>query len=365
MSRIVLSGYYGFHNAGDEAILEATLRLFRRCRPDLEVVVLSGDPEHTRRSYGVAAVHRGNLPAVVQTLRQAALLVSGGGGLLQDVTSWRSVPYYLGIIILAKLLGVRVAVFAQGIGPLKRPLHRRLVKQVLSRADWLSVRDPASLNLLKELGVLRVVELAADPVFTLEPPTLPEVERCRREYGLRREAGRPLVGISLRRLPGGDGGAAFFELARAACLFLEQQKGARLIFLPFQTEEDLETGRAVFSGLSPGHIIIEKNIPPREMLSLIAGLDLILAMRLHALIFAAVSGVPFVGMPYDPKVNAFLRLMGEAESIFQPPDSSELSRLQERLTLALKGEKGGEIVSRVQQQKEAAEAAAQRLLTFI
>jgi polysaccharide pyruvyl transferase CsaB len=281
------------------------------------------------------------------------------------MTSWRSVPYYLGIIKLAKLLGVRVAVFAQGIGPLQRPLHRRLVQQVLSRVDWISVRDPASLNLLKELGVLRNVELAADPVFTLEPPTLPELERCRREYGLRREEGRPLVGISLRRLPGGGDGAAFLGLARAACLFLEQQLGARLLFLPFQTEEDLETGRAVFSGLSAGHMIIEKNIPPLEMLSLIASLDLILAMRLHALIFAAICGVPFVGMPYDPKVSAFLRLMGEAESISQPPESSELSRLQERLTLALQGGKGEVIVTRVQQQKEAAQAAAQRLLTFI
>ncbi|HAP32069.1 MAG TPA: polysaccharide pyruvyl transferase CsaB [Firmicutes bacterium] len=365
MSCIVLSGYYGFHNVGDEAILEATLRLIRRYRPELEVVVLSGDPEHTRRSYGVAAVYRGNLPAVVRTMRQAALLVSGGGGLLQDVTGWRSVPYYLGMIKLAKLLGVRVAVFAQGIGPLKRPLHRRLVQQVLSRVDWISVRDPASLNLLKELGVLRAVELAADPVFTLEPPGLSEVERCRREYGLRREGGKPLVGISLRRLPGGNDGAAFIELARAACLFLEQQKGARLLFLPFQTKEDLEAGRAVFSGLSPGHIIIEKNMPPQEMLSLIAGLDLILAMRLHALIFAAVCGVPFVGLPYDPKVNAFLRLMGEAKAMSQPPGSSELSRLQEQLALALEGGTGGEIISRVRQQKEVAQAAARRLLTFV
>jgi len=365
LSRIVLSGYYGFHNVGDEAILEATLRLFRRYRPGLEVVVLSGDPEHTRRSYDVAAVHRGNLPAVVRVLRQATLLVSGGGGLLQDVTGWRSVPYYLGIIKLAMLLGVRVAVFAQGIGPMERRLNRRLVKQVLSRVDWISVRDPASLDLLKELGVSRAVELAADPVFTLEPPALPEVERCRSEYGLRREKGRPLVGISLRRLPGGDDDAAFIGLARAACLFLEQQMGARLLFLPFQKKEDLEAGHAVFSGLSPGHIIIEKNMPPREMLSLVAGLDLLFAMRLHALIFAAVCGVPFVGMPYDPKVSAFLRLMGEAQAISQPPGGSELSRLQEQLALVLKGEKGGEIVSRVQRQKEAAQAAVQRLLTFV
>ena len=101
------------------------------------------------------------------------------------------------------------------------------------------------------------------------------------------------------------------------------------------------------------------------MLSLIAGLDLLLAMRLHALVFAAVCGVPFVGMPYDPKVNAFLRLMGETESIFQPPGGSDFSHLQEQLTLALKREKGGEIISRVRQQKEMAQAAAQRLLSLI
>ncbi|MEW5919802.1 MAG: polysaccharide pyruvyl transferase CsaB [Bacillota bacterium] len=366
MSRVVLSGYYGFHNTGDEAILEATLALLRRCRPDLELVVLSADPAHTQHCYGVEAVSRTRITAVLQALRHADLLISGGGGLLQDVTSRRSVPYYLGIMELAMRLGTRVAVFAQGIGPLQYALSRRLVKRVLSRVDWLSVRDPASMLLLRELGVTREIQLAPDPVFALQPPSRPEIVSCRRKHGLQDgEEEKPLVGVSLRPLPGEKDGSHFYNLTRAACLYLEREKGARLIFLPFQQNEDLETGRSIWADLSPGHRIIEESIPPREMLCLIGGLDLLLGMRLHSLIFAAVCGVPFVGLPYDPKVSAFLNLMDE-EAPSVPPEL-HIPRLCKQLELALERGEGrmGELAARVSAQKEALEAMVQRFLPLL
>lgn len=366
MSCVVLSGYYGFHNVGDEAILEATVGLLRRHLPNLEIVVLSADPAHTSRTYGVKAVQRTSLPAVLQALRRADLLISGGGGLLQDVTSGRTVPYYLGIIQLAMLLGTRVAVFAQGIGPLERKWSRRLVKAVLSRVDWLSVRDQSSAALLQEVGVRGEVVVAADPVFTLTPPSREDVQKALQERGLRPTAQRPLVGVSMRRLPREEshGTADFISMAREACLYLEREAGARLIFLPCRREDDLETGKAVFDALAPGHLIIEEDLPPREMLRLIGGLDLLLGMRLHALIFAAVCSVPFLGLPYDPKVSTFLQMMDDGTS--SAPAALNSSRLQEQLAAALARQKvNSSCASVVRQQGETVQAAIEQLLALL
>ncbi len=366
LSLVVLSGYYGFHNTGDEAILEATLALLRRYRPDLELLVLSADPAHTQRCFGVRAVSRTDIGAIVRSLRQADLLISGGGGLLQDLTGRRSVPYYLGVMELARCLGTRVAVFAQGISPLKYALNRRLVKRVLSRVDWLSVRDPASLALLRELGVTREIVLAPDPVFTLQPPGPGEIAACRRKYGLgEKEGQRPLVGVSLRPLPGAANGASLYRLAREACLYLEREKGAKLLFLPFQQREDLEPGRSLLADLGPGHRVFTEKLKPREMLCLIGGLDLLVGMRLHSLIFAAVCGVPFVGLPYDQKVKAFFEIMGGKGET--PPGPVTAERFLERLELALAGREAWreELSRRVQGQKEALEEAVQGILGLL
>ena len=363
MSCIVISGYYGFYNVGDEAILEATVTLLRRHRPNLDIVVLSADPAHTRRCYGVEAVPRTSIPAVAKALRRADLLVSGGGGLLQDVTSWRTVPYYLGIMQLAMLLGTRVAVYNQGIGPLERNFSRRIVKGVLSRVDCLSVRDPASAHLLRQLGITGEILTAADPVFTLDPPSRSEVERCLQEHGLQKDRENPLIAISMRLLPQGEKSDYFIRLAREACLYLEREKGARFLFLPCQ-QSDLDAGRAVFEVLSPGHLIIEDNITPREMLRLIGGVDLLLGMRLHALIFAAVCGVPSVGLPYDPKVNALLKLMGEETT--SEREALDFPSLHHKLDLTLAQQKGcKKHAAVIQKQKNAALTAVEQLLTLI
>jgi len=95
--KIVISGYYGFGNAGDEAILEAMVRDLRALAPGARLVVLSADPAATAARCGVEAVPRMHLPSVLGALRGADLFISGGGSLLQDATSWRSVPYYAGI----------------------------------------------------------------------------------------------------------------------------------------------------------------------------------------------------------------------------------------------------------------------------
>jgi len=114
--KITVSGYYGFHNTGDEAIALAISReLKSRGHAPL---LLSREPDHTRRAYGCASAARMNPAALLGSLLGAQMLWSGGGGLLQDKTSARNLTYYLTLIRAAQLLRRRVVIFNQSIGPL-------------------------------------------------------------------------------------------------------------------------------------------------------------------------------------------------------------------------------------------------------
>ena len=149
MSKLVISGYYGFGNAGDEAMLSAMVSALRALDPTLSITVISGNPADTRRRYNVFAVHRLNLWGIARAVRQADLLVSGGGSLLQDVTSGRSIFYYLGVLQLACLLGCPIMLYAQGIGPIRSSVARSVMRHIGNRIVAGTVRDAGS---LAELG---------------------------------------------------------------------------------------------------------------------------------------------------------------------------------------------------------------------
>ncbi|MGQ9477314.1 MAG: polysaccharide pyruvyl transferase family protein, partial [Candidatus Bipolaricaulia bacterium] len=152
---ILLGGYYGFGNLGDEAILFALLRGLREALPQIEPVVLSAEPARTAAAYGVEAINRWSLLGIWRELGRARLFLLGGGGLLQDVTSRRSALYYLGLLRLARLRRVPVFLLGQGIGPLRSRLLRRLAASELKRAEYVMVRDELSLKLLQEWGADR------------------------------------------------------------------------------------------------------------------------------------------------------------------------------------------------------------------
>ena len=347
MTCIALSGYYGFYNTGDEAILEAIICLLRRRLPEAELVVFSADPAHTRRAYGVESVSRTHLPSIFRTLQRADLLISGGGGLLQDVTSLRS------------------AVFAQGMGPLHHRLALHWVKRVLSRVDFVSVRDPLSESFLSQLGIKREIFVTADPVFSLEPASQEEIDAFWAEKGLPEEKEYLRIGVALRPFPRETGSnAEIMETVARACLYLEKQYKVRLFFLPYHLHKDLPLARQIASRLSQQSIIMDKFLTVREIMCLVGGLDLLVGMRLHALIFAAVSGVPFMALPYDPKINAFLSRIGKDP--LPPLQELTLRQLIRGLETILAGrEQGARSLRRIQELKNEVEKAADELLSLV
>lgn len=297
MSTILLSGYYGFDNIGDEAVLGGIIAGLRAELPEVAIRVLSADPAATEKLHGVPAIPRMNLRAIKAALAETDLFISGGGSLLQDVTSFRSPLYYLGLLHLAQRKKVPTMIMAQGIGPLHAPLNRFLTKVVLNNTRAITVRDPGSRETLRQLGVTRPpIEVTADPSFLLpaeETPRLHEWLQCNLP------AGRPVIGVALREWPG----EYQFEAIAAALTIFAQETGALPLLLPMQFTEDSDIAQRSCAQTKAECVVLDMALTPREMLFAVSRCDFILAMRLHTLIFAVQQHVPALGLAYDPKVT--------------------------------------------------------------
>ena len=147
--RIVISGYYGFDNCGDEAVLLAIIHCLKTLAPNVKITVLSGNPEKTRKLYGVDALNRWNPVRIALMLLTCRLLISGGGSLIQDVTSARTPNYYLGVIMMALFLRKKVMIYSQGVGPLTIPKNRARTAKILNRCNIITLRDNHSAELLR------------------------------------------------------------------------------------------------------------------------------------------------------------------------------------------------------------------------
>ncbi|WP_035106907.1 polysaccharide pyruvyl transferase CsaB [Desulfovirgula thermocuniculi] len=300
---VAVSGYYGFGNLGDEAVLYSMLQALRASLPGARFVVLSGDPAGTRAAFGVEAVNRWSPAAVCRALAACDVFLSGGGSLLQDVTGLKSLLYYAGVIWLAGALRKPVVFYAQGIGPVTTEAGRRLVRRVAERARLITVRDGESAAELRHLGVKRPpVVVTADPVLGLDPAAVggEKGEAVLAEVGA---AGRPVVGVALREWPGFG---AEQEEALARVLDGLCRRGLAVVFIPLHFPADLGVSRRVAARMAEPAAVVSRALSVEEALSLFGCLHLCLGMRLHALVFAAVFNVPLVGLSYDPKVERFL-----------------------------------------------------------
>lgn len=307
MSDIVISGYYGFANAGDEAMLAAMIEALTDIEPTINITVISGNPDDTRRRHGVAAVYRLNYPEIAKVMTKSQLLISGGGSLLQDVTSDRSLYYYLSIMMLAKKLGKPVMLYAQGIGPVQGSLAQGAMRYIGNMVDLITVRDDGSFEELKRLKVTAPpIYITADPVLAMHPVDKQIGRSILKKHG--QEGVAPLIGISVREWK--DWGHYKQVLSHAADQMIEEL-GARVVFIPMQWPDDLSVSKKIAERMKNKAGVLPGEYTTSELLSLTGNLDLLIGIRLHALIFAAVMHVPMAGISYDPKIDRFLETIGE------------------------------------------------------
>lgn len=320
--RIVISGYYGFSNTGDEAVLASIVSGLRRhVGGDVDIVVLSARPDETAKTHNVCAVPRMDLARVREAVSGCDLFISGGGSLLQDATSFKSLAYYLLTITIARRAGRRVMIMGQGIGPLRRMASRQLTRRALNGVPLIAVRDSGSADLLARIGVRRPrIEVTADPTFAIEPCAPGEARRLLAEAGIGPD--EDVVAVALRDWPetSGIGAAAADALAD-----LSDRLPARLLLVPMQAPHDVNTASRIRQVLGDRVAVLPAECSPKQVIGVVSASRMVVAMRLHALIFAASAGVPAVGIAYDPKVESFIAAAGQVGITLREVASGMLS----------------------------------------
>ncbi|MFD1322577.1 polysaccharide pyruvyl transferase family protein [Micromonospora sonneratiae] len=307
--RIGVLGSYGGRNLGDEAILTGLLADLRARRPDAEILVFSRNPEHTRSSHpGVLVAPWDGVSRAVsaETLARLDLLVLGGGGILYDSEARR----YLRLVLAAQERAMPVITYAVGVGPLTEALDCSMVQDTLTAATEVTVRDEESKIVLEEAGVTRSVTVTADPALLLEPEDF--TVAMLREEGV--PPGRRLVGISVRE-PGRaaehlDVGGYHRLLAQVGD-FLVNRLDASVLFVPME-RDDIRHAHGVLSNMTAAEQgrILHGDYRPGQLLGLMPHFDMVVGMRLHFLIFAAMSGIPCLPLPYAGKVFDFAQQIG-------------------------------------------------------
>ncbi len=313
--RVLLSGYYGFRNIGDEAILAAIAEQLPVLVPEVEFEVLSGDPGHTRRVHDLEACNRWRVREVARALRRCDLLVQGGGGLIQDTTSWVSPAYYLGLLAMARWCHRPYVVFCQGLGPLRRRLWQRSTARCFSQASAVLLRDGPSAHALQAWGFRGKAEVVADPVVLMSPSAEGEARQWLAGQGFATE--EPPAVLVPRDLEG------YRDVLEGALRALARRSEAVLV-IPFQAGDE-GLARALAAEVD-GATATSAPEDPRIAAAVLAGAREAVAMRLHALVFAASAGTPALGIAYDPKVVRFCEDVG-----YEHVDSKRAAAVEEML----------------------------------
>lgn len=321
--QVIVNGYYGFDNLGDELLLTTLIQQLGALQAErrnagmpayqITLTILSAHPEKTLAHYqslfppassiALRSIGRTDVRAIITALRTASLWVSGGGGLFQDVTGPASPLYYGGLMQLAQWLGVPTVVWGQGLGPLKSAFSRLWTGHVWRQCAGVAVRDTRSAALATSIGVPGVIT-TADPVWMLDlaslyPPNQPE----RLDFN-----GSPYrLGISLREWPALTLEGITALAKRMAQQLSVVQQPAVVYLLPFQDNQDTQPLRQFEQALlqqpewrNGSHSLCW--VPSQEVLSAIAQCTHLVAMRYHAVILGLLAGATVTALPYDPKV---------------------------------------------------------------
>lgn len=269
-------------------------------RAGFDISVLSGAPEETNRHYGFTAFQRRDFKEIEKALSRCDALVFPGGSIFQDVTSVKSPIYYEKVVSMAKKAGKKVFLVGQGIGPLNSFFGKRAAVSAFNAADGIAVRDPASLEALKALGVKKAARATADSAFLMPPPhDSGETE----DFSV---AGMKVVGIAPRPL---DKKTDVIGLFGDFCRLL-YQAGSMPVLVTMDRNEDVELAQEISKKQGGKIPDLRRVMTPMQMQQRIGRMDAMVAMRLHAGILSAMVGVPPLMVSYDPKVTAFSKQLG-------------------------------------------------------
>jgi len=307
----ILLGYYGFKNSGDETLLYSMIKDLKAEKDDARLLVLSKTPEETEKSYGVYSINRYNLPKVKKELKRSRLFIFGGGSLLQDVTSDKSLWYYLNVLKTAISVGTPVMLYSNGIGPVNKQKNREKVAKILNRADIITLRDNESFSELKRMGVTKEAQVTADPALGMVGISKEAAKKLLLDAGIPENA--KLLGISVREWK--ECTPEFWQSVSLAIDEICKTHGLTPLWIPLKQPDDIEISEKIQEKMSEKGYILTKPYNAEEIVGIAGECSLMVAMRLHSLIYAAAKRVPAIGISYDPKVSGFVDYIGTSTTV--------------------------------------------------
>ena len=301
MKKVLVAGYYGYQNSGDDAILHSICNDILELDIDTSITVLSNQPQLTMREYPVFSVNRFNLHDVLREIRSCDVLVMGGGSLIQDATSTRSLYYYLFLIWSAKMHDKAVMLYGNGIGPIHHWYNKPAIKYVLNKVDIITLREHLSKEVLNKLGVKKpVIQITADPVFNIEISQKNSYEDIYILEEIPKD--KPLVGVMFRSWMYEE---SYTKKMAKICDAIIEKYDYNIVFVPMKYPADLVVSLEIIKKMNHPAQVIENRYNEEKMIRLMGDFELILSMRLHALIYGALNNVLMLGFNYDPKVEYY------------------------------------------------------------
>ncbi|BEP28270.1 polysaccharide pyruvyl transferase CsaB [Helicovermis profundi] len=316
MTKILISGFYGSGNVGDEAILESMINRIKKIDVNAELTVISKNQKSTKRDHKVKTLGRNDFRGFFRVLRKTDILISGGGSLLQDATSVKSLVYYIAVIFSGIIFRKKVMIYSQGIGPINNIFFRFFLGKLLNFADIVTVREENSKKDLIKMGVKKEIYVTADTVIDFDYSKL---ENNKNEYLFNND--KKTIGLSLKS------NVIFSNLNLDKNIkdFIDKiLKNYNILFIPFYFNQDIKIidfliDNKIIDLANKNIKIIDKELNFKKVLNIMKDVDMLVGERLHSLIFASILNVPFIGMSYDPKIDYFLEDIG-LKSIFNIND---------------------------------------------
>ncbi len=302
MKNVLIIGYYGYANSGDEAILSSICNDLRKLSQPISITVLSNRPDETKKAYNVEAYHRFRFWDVLKALVSCDIVVMGGGSLLQDGTSSRSLYYYLLMIKLAGMMKKKVMLYANGIGPITHKFNKKMTQWIVNKIPLITLRESLSKDKLDELNIKKPrIVVTADPVFNLPFENL-DVEDIKEKYDL----DKAYVLVTVRPW---KNKVHYTKQLATICDYISDQHKCKIAFLVMKYPNDLEITKDTAKDMVSESVVIDEHLTAEQITGLISGSDYIMSMRLHALIYAALVGTPMIGFEYDPKIAYYLDVL--------------------------------------------------------
>ncbi|MCR4881366.1 MAG: polysaccharide pyruvyl transferase CsaB [bacterium] len=309
--KFLLAGYFGFGNFGDEAILKYAVAMLRYYYKEAQISIITQNPDLTAKEYGLNGIYRFDFKKIIFSIKNCDCLIFPGGSILQDITSIKSIMYYLSLIWFGIIFKKKVIMISQGIGPIKNSLAQKLTQKLLKKVSFIAVRDEKSFELLRKNDI--PCELTADLIWAFTQKTNAKEDEQITIYGdIPGVVEKSKVGIQLRNWADLTEEKLQIIAKNTLKFFPKLDFDYKLICLQKNSDEKLLIRLGEIMHEMQPKARIELCIPKNtdNTVELLQNMDYMIAMRFHAGLCTINAEKPLLMLSYDPKTEEFCRELG-------------------------------------------------------